>query len=108
LKNYFIFCVVEEKSKSAEIILDQLNNISIKAYLLFLKYSLNFFNNFNAIFQSRKVLIHKLFEESQQLINEIGQNFLTPESLQNINTLNINDNKNILNVNDIQGAPREF
>jgi len=105
LKNYFIFCVVEEKSKSAEIILDQLNNISIKAYLLFLKYSLNFFNHFNALFQSRKVLIHKLFEESQQLINEIGQNFLTPESLQNINTLNINDNKNILNVNDIYVGP---
>lgn len=55
LKNYFIFCIVEKKSKSVEIILDLLNNISIKAYLLFLKYSLNFLNSFNALFQSRKV-----------------------------------------------------
>ncbi|KYN22650.1 hypothetical protein ALC57_04940, partial [Trachymyrmex cornetzi] len=64
LRHYFIFCVVEEKSKSAEIILNSLNDISIKAYLLFLKYSLNFLNNFNALFQSRKVLIHTVYERT--------------------------------------------
>ncbi|XP_039313707.1 uncharacterized protein LOC105201687 isoform X2 [Solenopsis invicta] len=60
-KHYFMYCIAEEKSKSAEVILEQLNNISIKAYLLVLKYSLDFFNSFNALFQSRKILIHKLF-----------------------------------------------
>jgi len=30
---------------------------------------------------------------------------LTPESLQNINTLNINDIKNILNVDDVYVGP---
>jgi len=53
LKNYFILAVVEDKSKSAKIILEYLNDNLIKAYLLFLKYSLNFLNNFNALFQSR-------------------------------------------------------
>jgi len=44
-KNYFVLAVVEDKLKSAEIILNQLNDNFIKAYILFLKYSLNFFNN---------------------------------------------------------------
>ncbi|KAL0104002.1 hypothetical protein PUN28_016986 [Cardiocondyla obscurior] len=46
LKNYFIVAVVEDKLQTAEIILDNLNNNKIKAYFLFLKYVLNFFNNF--------------------------------------------------------------
>jgi len=50
LNNYFILATVEDKTKSAVIILALLNDDSIKAYLLFLKYSLNFLNNFNALF----------------------------------------------------------
>lgn len=68
LKHFFILAVNEDKLRSAEIILEQLNNNSIKAYLLFLKYVLNFLNNFNALFQSRKILIHKLCENSQHII----------------------------------------
>lgn len=64
LKHYFIFAVHEDKLQSAETILTYLNNNVVKAYLLFLKYSLNFFNSFNALFQSRKLLIHKLFVNS--------------------------------------------
>jgi len=50
LKNYFILATTEDKLKSAEIILDYLNDNSVKAYLLFLKYLLHYFNNFNALF----------------------------------------------------------
>lgn len=89
MKNYFLLAVVEDKSKFAEIILEQLNDESIKSYVLLLKYSLNFFNNFNALFQSRKILIHKLFEISQRLVSEIGQNFMTLDSLKNIPILNM-------------------
>jgi len=67
LKNYFILGVVEDQSKSAEDILILLNDSTVKAYILFLKYSLDYFNNFNALFQSRKILIHKLFINSNQL-----------------------------------------
>ena len=59
LKNYFILAVVEDKLKSAEIILENLNDNTIKLYLLFLKYSLNYFNSFNALFQSRNILVHQ-------------------------------------------------
>jgi len=74
LTNYFVLATVEDNSKSAEIILAQLNNSSNEAYFLFLKYVLNFFNSFNALFQSRKILVHlvhKLFENSQQLIYQL-------------------------------------
>jgi len=54
-----ILAVHEDKLRSAEINLSELNNITRK-YLLFLKFSLNFFNSFNVFFQSRKILVHKL------------------------------------------------
>jgi len=38
----FMLAVIEDNLHSAEIILTQLNDNSIKAYLLFLKYSLHF------------------------------------------------------------------
>lgn len=51
LKNYFFFSTVEDKSQFAEAILAQFNDDFVKAYLLFLKYSLYFFNNFNILIQ---------------------------------------------------------
>lgn len=69
LKSYFTL---------AEDILALLNDNSIKAYLLFLKYLLNF-NIFNALFQSRKILIHKLYTCSNQIISEVAQNFIFPK-----------------------------
>jgi len=60
LKHYFHLEIIENKGKLAQFIFDNLNNDKIKAYLLFLKYSLNFLNLFNALFQSRKTLIHEL------------------------------------------------
>jgi len=105
LKNYFILEVVEEKSKSAENILQNLNNNCIKAYLLFLKYSLNFLNNFNAHFQSRNILIHKLYGDSQQLIIQFANNFVNFNVLDNIFNLDLNDKNNIRHVDDIYVGP---
>jgi len=65
ITNFFILIVHENKLKSMEIILSELNNITIKSYLLFLKYLKVFLIIF---FQSRKILVHKLFEKSQQII----------------------------------------
>lgn len=98
LKHYFIVPVLEDKLEPAETILTYLNDNVIKAYLLVLKYSLNFFNTFNALFQSRKLLIHKLFVNSQTLIFQIAVNFITPEALDNISLLNLDDITNIQNV----------
>ncbi|EFN81029.1 hypothetical protein EAI_04895, partial [Harpegnathos saltator] len=54
LKHYFYLETLESKNNSAIIIFNNLNDKIIKAYMLFLKYSLLLFDNFNALFQSRK------------------------------------------------------
>ncbi|KYM93750.1 hypothetical protein ALC62_15647 [Cyphomyrmex costatus] len=101
LTNFFILAVHEDKLKSAETILSELNNITIKSYLLFLKFSLHFFNSFNAFFQSRKILVHKLFENSQQMIRQIAQNFMTLEALKDIVNLDVENENNILSLDNI-------
>ncbi|KYN01137.1 hypothetical protein ALC62_08056, partial [Cyphomyrmex costatus] len=100
LKKFFSLEVIEIKNKSAEKILELLNNDSIKAYLLFLKYSLLFFNSSNTLYQSRKILIHKLSEICEQLIKQIGQNFLLPAALRDI-SLNLTQPDNFLPLDKI-------
>jgi len=102
LKTYFILATIEDKSKSAEVILTQLNDNVIKSYLLFLKYSLNYFNKFNALFQSRKTLIHTLYANSQQLILQIALNFIPSEALKNISLLTIDDKNDDQYLNHIR------
>ena len=78
LKMFFALAVTEDKLKPAETISLQMSNELIYACLLFL-YVLNFLNSFNALFQSRKVLIHTLAENSRLLIAQLGGNFLKRE-----------------------------
>jgi hypothetical protein len=79
LTQYFQLAVFEDKLKTAENILSELQNIYTKAYLLFLKYALNFINTFNALFQSKTILIHVLHEQSQILLKDLCSNFIKPE-----------------------------
>lgn len=62
-KNFFRVAVVEDKLKSAEIILKELENLCINSYLLFLKYVLNYFNSLNDLYQSKDTLIQELYSE---------------------------------------------
>lgn len=86
LKGYFRVAVVDDKLKSAEVILKELENLCTKAYLIFLKYVLNYFNSINALFQSKKPLVHELYSESKKLFFKLGQNFIKPDKL----TLSVN------------------
>lgn len=79
LEQFFRLSVFEDKLKAAEDILSAMQDLSTKAYLLFLKYALNFLNSFNALFQSRSILVHKLFDSSEKLFKQICSNFLKPE-----------------------------
>ncbi|XP_032673098.1 uncharacterized protein LOC116844993 isoform X2 [Odontomachus brunneus] len=96
----YFYIEISEKNKLAQDIYKILKDDYIKAYMLFLKYSLHFCNNFNTLFRSRKILIHKLSECSNQLIRQIGQNFLLPASLQNI-SLDIINSRNFLSFNEL-------
>lgn len=81
LTHYFLVAVNEDHLKSAETILDTLNNNVVKAYFYFLKYSLNFFNSFNAMFQTKNIIIHEIYGHSIRLYKTFAQNFIKPEFL---------------------------
>lgn len=78
--------VVCDKTKSAEPLLACMINVETKAYFLFLKYILNYFNSFNAFFQAIETRIHLLQSKSVNLLVQISQNFLKPESLKHLLT----------------------
>jgi len=65
---------------------------------------LNFFNTFNAQFQSRNILVHRLFEDSRQLIIQLTQNFLNFNVFDILN-LDLNDKKYIRHIDDIYVGP---
>lgn len=91
LESFFRLAAFEDKLKSAENILAELQNICTKGYLYFLKYVLHFVNSFNALFQSRNILIHKLYDSSQKLMKQICDNFMKPEIVmeKNLGSLNL-------------------
>lgn len=57
------------------------------------------------MFQARKILIHKLFINSNQLIFQIALNFIVSEALNNIAILNIDDEKNTKHLTDVYVGP---
>jgi len=59
-----------------------MQNIDMKAYLLFLKHMLNFFNTFNAFFQAVETRINLLQPKSMNFLFQISKHFLKPELLQ--------------------------
>lgn len=78
LLNYFRLLKTEENSKTVDFIFDELNNTCTKAILLFLKYILRYFNTFNALFQSKKLLVHDLSFECRKLYKDILSHFIQP------------------------------
>ncbi|XP_049304042.1 protein ZBED8-like [Bactrocera dorsalis] len=81
LLEFFKQAVAQDKLKSTEIISFELNNECNRAYLLFLKYVLNYFNTLNALFQSKVPLIHVFQRESEKLFLSLGQNFIKKSEL---------------------------
>lgn len=103
LTHYFLVAVNEDHLKSAETVLESLNNNVVKAYFYFLKYSLNLFNTFNAMFQTDKIIIHKMYSHSLKLIKTLAQNFIKPELLisDNIHQIVFSNPKNFLPESEI-------
>lgn len=107
LLHYFRIAVVEDKLLSAENILKAMENHFTKAYLLFLKYVLNIINSFNALFQSKTILIHKITEESENILKDFCSNFIKLDVLSNneLKSINVADPNNYLpNKNIILGT----
>lgn len=84
IKYFLNEMVMSDKVKSGEYLLSLMENVEIKAYFLFLKYVLNFFNSFNAFFQAHETRIHLLQPKSLNFLMQICQNFLKPNLLKDL------------------------
>jgi len=86
IKYFLTEMVVSEKTNSGEYLLSMMDNVEMKAYFLFLKYVLNFFNAFNAFFQALETRIHLLHPKSINFLFQICRNFLKEEYLKPFST----------------------
>lgn len=83
LKDFFQLAAFEDaRDTEAKWLVQEMKNPFTKAYLLFLKYVLDIFNKFNAVFQTKDVIIHKLARNSERILIQVCQNFVKPEHLQ--------------------------
>ncbi|KAE8746828.1 hypothetical protein FOCC_FOCC006465, partial [Frankliniella occidentalis] len=79
LQQYFRSVVLEDskgKDQEAAALLKEFDNPYTKAYMYFLKYTLEYFNKMNGLFQNEKTLVHKLKEYSVSLLKQICSNYM--------------------------------
>lgn len=79
----------EKKDKDAHKILAEMKNPFTTAYIQFLSYALNVLNEFNGFFQSKSVLIHKVYELSHGLMKTLCTNFMKDVYLDRLATINV-------------------
>lgn len=103
LINLFRLAAFEDKNQVGNLILNELQNPFVKAYLMFFKFILPVFNQFNAVFQSEKVMIHIISTECERFIRQLCVNFVRPEYFNNekLPTLNPYDPHVLLSVENI-------
>ncbi|KAJ8669156.1 hypothetical protein QAD02_000415 [Eretmocerus hayati] len=63
---------------------DLLNDKRLQALTGFLVYNLDLFNTFNAKYQSKKLLAHKLWRDTETFVHDIGSNYINPVALPEI------------------------
>ena len=83
--------VVSEKTKSGDHLLIIMQNPEAKAYLLFLKYVLEYFNDFSLFFQSQQTRIHLLQNTAKTLLFDILRHFLEPQLLKHMDSVKLID-----------------
>ncbi|KAK3920104.1 Phosphoribosylaminoimidazole-succinocarboxamide synthase, partial [Frankliniella fusca] len=93
------------RKKPATEILNDLKNPFNKTYFYFMDYSLNFFNQFNALFQSKDVMIHKLRDKCTELLKHLCQNYLLPENTERILSTKLDDPRAFLPVEEVYLGP---
>lgn len=94
LVEVFRLAAFEEKNSVANLILNEMQNPYVKAYLYFLKHILPVFNSFNSMFQSQKILVDKLYMESRRFVRLLCVNFVKSSFYVNDNEL---DTLNVFN-----------
>ncbi|XP_076663229.1 uncharacterized protein LOC143366223 isoform X3 [Andrena cerasifolii] len=93
----------EKGAGVAKRIFSSLNCLYTKAYLQFMDYILVIFTELSQLFQSSKVLVHRLLPECYRLLKTLGGNFLQSKYLKepNIHKINVNNEDNLLPLTKI-------
>ena len=92
---------MEDKLVSADLIMKDLNNPYTKAYLTFMNYILTYFNQLNALFQSKHSLIGILQEESLRMARLLCKNFIKPQYLNDLSKIEPFSSTYLLPLNKI-------
>lgn len=100
LYSHFQVAKLEDNSKTVNMICDEFNNSVTKAILLFLEYFLDFFNTFNALFQSKKLLIQDLSKHCKKNFKQVISHFIKPEYLDDFK-INLKNPRNFINLKDL-------
>nr|XP_033322899.1 uncharacterized protein LOC117218532 [Megalopta genalis] len=104
LIDFFAEAKLSENTQLVSYIFNTMNNKFTKPYLQFLNFVLPIMNQFNVLFQSNDVLIHKLWSESTRLLKYLADLFLTQKSIttvRDLKTLDIKNNDNLLPLEEI-------
>ncbi|XP_029172984.1 uncharacterized protein LOC114941950 [Nylanderia fulva] len=107
IKHSLTEMVVCEKTDK-EYLLLMMNNVEIKAYFLFLKYILNFFNTFSTFFETIETRIHLLQSKSENFLLQICRNFLKEKKLKSFSRNILSKGEDIFSVKENQKAVNEI
>ena len=89
----------------AQKIYDLLMDQATQAQAFFFKYTLNFFNSFNAKFQSKGLTIHKLYASIKLLTEQFAFNFFEKEARSSIFSTDFNISENVESLENIYLDP---
>ncbi|KAK3931061.1 Zinc finger BED domain-containing protein 5 [Frankliniella fusca] len=103
---FFEMAVFENsKDREAARILADIKNPYTKAYLCFLRYALDFLTKFNALFQSKKVLVHKLARSSEKILRDVCQNYIKAPLLPLVKKINLSNPSNLVELENVYLGP---
>ena len=90
LQHYFVLVANEDPTHATDRIVKLLHNKFTLAYLEFLSYQLQRFNDFNRLFQSERPLLQSLKDEVEGLVKSISSDFMEVRHVKVTNAKDIN------------------
>lgn len=102
LENSFTLASFEDKNGIGDIILAELKNPFTKAYIEFLDFILPSFNTFNALFQSKGIMLPAIIPECHRFMRLLCQKFLQPKAFENILKVNPISPGNLLPLDNVE------
>ncbi|XP_011868672.1 PREDICTED: uncharacterized protein LOC105562439 isoform X1 [Vollenhovia emeryi] len=101
IKHFLSETIINEKTDTGDNLLNVMESVEIKAYLLFLKYILHSFNTLNTFFQAAETRIHLLHSKSMNLLTKICTNFLKSQVLKDLPNVTFSKSENHKSLIDI-------